>query len=136
MMKPDNLEDVIHLALGAHEALLRVGFEPDDVFIVINNNMKEPPEMVGLSQVLVELKTQGKEFSFGCGAAKEDKSTIAAAWKSGVVEYNDRSAVGVAFRKAIWDAFSLKYGGFDLVVAIMNKGIEIPRPRPVARGRR
>ena len=110
-MKLLDLPIVIKEAICCHEALRRMGFRSEDIFVVDN-----------MGEIFVALKTQGKEFNIDIGTNPE--KDIQPLWETATNLYNtsmDDEAL------ELWNSSQMKQTFIALAQALKMKGIAIPK---------
>lgn len=118
------LATVVREALACHEALFRLGFSKDDIYLELARSANPdgallPEDITAESIVLhVVLKTQGKEYSIGVGAVATDG--FEDEWAKAIVCWHDASIEG---RRKVWEEARLRGRAVELVWGLFEKGI-------------
>jgi len=100
-------------ALAAHEALRRLGFRAEDIFVAYHAN-----------GIFVELHAQGMEFSVGCGMCEPwiTQEKFVELWTRAANAWNDDAQMSSTTRRRIYEESHVRNNGARLVVALVDKG--------------
>jgi len=113
--------------LACHDALQRLGFAREDIFILISPVAN--PEHALLSRglglgdliVFVVLKAQEREYSIGVGAIEEEG--FEDLWAKSIVLWNDATQ---AARGELWERSEIRARVAELVVHLVDRGFRLP----------
>jgi len=103
----------------AHEALLRLGFSSDDVYVSCHEENKK--------EVLdCRLLTQDKDFIINCGIIEDEKfEDFVEEWKSFVKNYNGNEFLEEEL-VALFDSWPFPQSMWFFVMALTAKGFILP----------
>jgi len=138
-MKLSAIHPTFREALGIHEGFRRCGFSPDDIFWSLNPDPSYPAGTVtfgkpGTREMLVVLKTQGKEFAVTVGKVRMTHEEWEVSWKAVCVAVLERK-VSEDDLRIVWESCMAYRDKVGFVVAISSKGIEVPGgPFPKSEG--
>lgn len=99
-------------ALGYHEALRRLGFLPDDIYMLI-----------GTGYVQVVLKQESREFVINVGQSDLPDAELKSTWTTAIEEWN---AGTDAERDVIWTLTKNRMSLLSFAIALKNKGFLLP----------
>lgn len=102
-------------ALAVHEALRRLGFEPEEIYVGHNN----------FGQFWVQLESQGKKFIADCGYIHEPSESVDRRWKEIVAAVVDGSITNESFDLALRDS-EVYRNSASFVSTLKRKGFEFP----------
>ena len=137
-MKLKDIHPTFQEALGIHEAFRKCGFPSDEIFVLLNPDVQyvnspgvdgsgssDTFDKPGRREMLVVLKTQGKEFRVTVGIVIMSYTTWEAAWKSVCAAVMERR-VNERDLDTIWQNCRAFRDTVSFVLAIRAKGIVIP----------
>lgn len=126
-MKLTDLRIELQEMLCAHEAFRRLGFAPDDIYIGVGLDPKygEGP------QVFVELHVHGTQFNLRTCDLWCDEAALVIEWPAAVLLWNDPAQADAC--QTIWDQSEIRARSVELTVAVLGKGISLPRDAVRAR---
>ena len=122
------ISKVFMRALACHEALRRLGFDPADIYIgisgpTVDGAITRNGKPAGANIFVVQLKTQGKEFTLGMGEANPE--TYLDDWQESVRWWNteaDEKAMDI-----IWERFGPLGESTKFVASLIEYGFVLPR---------
>lgn len=135
-----NLEavpDAMKEAICCHEVFRRLGFRPEEIFFnaqppskpCIDQLIPDGEDPADYAEIQVVLRTQGKEFVSVAGILKGSAIQASEVWTELAGNVVDGSIPEIEMAR--WLASSRVFGAsVRLLVAIMQKGIELPTKRP------
>lgn len=119
-MEKVSVEEMCGLLLVHHEALRRLGFSADDIYVafgILNPN-------TGEKACGVALRTQGKEWNGGISACAASDSEVAEAWKKYAAEavqwYGNEKF------NLLWTEHMPLERLEEIAMSVALKGIELP----------
>lgn len=137
-MKLKDIHPTFQEALGIHEAFRKCGFPSEEIFVYLNPDVQyvnspgvdgsgssDTFDKPGRREMLVVLKTQGKEFRVTVGIIEMSYNTWQAAWKSLCTDVIERR-VNQRELDLIWQNCRAFKDKLSFVMAIGAKGIVIP----------
>ena len=112
-------------ALATHEALLRLGYTPDEIHFAVAG----PDDRV---QVMVVLRAQGLEFTIiiEMKPVRQSRKAIVAAWTAAIMLWN--GPIPEDDRDALYRTSWIYKNGVRLVLALRAKGFINPTTRAAA----
>ena len=134
-MKPKTLADldpVTAEALACHEALGRLGFVADEIFLVLAlaGNPEYAIYPAGLAMgdlaVHVELRAQGEEFTITVGAVPGGADDFERRWPAVIETWKAAPRADVL---ALWERSVIKQRALELVLGLQHKGIRTSAPK-------
>jgi len=99
----------------AHEALLRLGFQPDDIYV--GRHIEGCVEVVDCT-----LKTQKKQFVVNCGVFRK---AIFSEWGD-LVDRNNRHEFSLAEKNALFLSWPFPQSRTEFISALVMKGFVLP----------
>ena len=99
-------------ALACHEGLRRLGFKPEEIYIILTEGW-----------LLVSLRAQEKEFNIELGETDVNEDEFPRFWGQVVERYNSGPIEEVT---SLWDASYIKKHFEEVAVMIRRKGILLP----------
>lgn len=114
-----------------HEALRRMGFESEDIFVVCSGNAAEPTTG---EWFFVVLKTQGKEFTITVRPIETlTYDEALAGWTAFVTLVNARTFSLTEMQRVYKTRFLDRFPGPSMLVsALLAKGFTLPRQQAEA----
>lgn len=100
-------------ALAVHEALRRLGFSADDIYIARYRH----------GEVQMHLRTQGLEFTYDCGTTEMSPEAMLAAWEAAAGEWNKVPPAEID--RALDESF-VGQNFVNLLVILKMKGFVLP----------
>lgn len=104
-------------ALALYEALRTLGFLPDELLLVVTDDLT----------VCMGLRTQGKQLALPCGRWERSMDELPAAWAEKAEWWNTSSTHDA--REALWRASYACNNAVALVTELVTKGFSLPRAR-------
>lgn len=114
-----NLHSAIRETLAAHEGLRMLGFESEDIYVMIQQH---PESKLLVSTVI--LKTQGQEFYITTGIWDLPEDEFIPAWEEAVHAWNN--TLTKPEMDEIWYGSAVQQQPVQLTVALHQKGIVSP----------
>lgn len=104
-------------AYSYYEAYRRLGFKPDDIYIVTSDEFPT---------VGVKIEVQGKTFT-ATVTDLTDKSAFESFQNDWLQFYEQLQAIPETELQEIWDSSIVRANSWEFVAAIIKKGIAIPK---------
>lgn len=112
MTPASELHPSVARAIGFFEALRRVGFTSDEIFVI------EGLDQGGVVSVLVQLRSGGREWTVNCGPA-DGADPFQVLW------WNDPD-VPQSEKDVIWDRWLAEGHAVEMLLSLLSKGIQCP----------
>ena len=119
-MTYDDISPLIREFLGAREAFRRLGFLPDDLYIMTAKSALNGGKLSAFCQ----LKTQGKTFNVELGPLPSDENGFIAEYKRVVKAIVD-GEVSEPVLQRIWEESMPCQDKLGFIMAIQDKGIRV-----------
>jgi len=120
-LDPRKFSDVVQECWCIHQAMRKLGFSADDIYLTMAQDARAPQVPVSL---FVTLKAQGKEFNITlCGCSNEDEAEkLLEEWAS-FASYANEGAFERDFLDEIYESSNIIKQKVLFVTALVNKGI-------------
>lgn len=115
-----NMHPAIRESLAAHEALRMLGFQSEDIYLMIQKH----PETEQLVPTVI-LKTQGKQFYITTGIWDRPEEEFYSEWDAACQAWNE--TLTKPEMDEIWYGSVVQQTPVQLVMALRAKGIVCPK---------
>ena len=124
-MNPFDLHAVYREAWASFEALRRLGFASEDIFVQAGESLDAGLVQAPSYQLGVILRAQHKEFIIDCGRIPEEPDAIEATWQRFCKAINDRE-VSERDLQRVWETSHAREQVVGLLTALTAKGFVFP----------
>ena len=104
----------INEMLASHEALRKLGFEPDEIYVMLDSS----------NTAVVTLKAQDLEFNITCGDFEGDADEFSSQWSEAVGQWN--KSMSTDTMNKIWKSSFVYANIAQLIMALKQKGFYVP----------
>ena len=127
-MNPLKYDQPYQEALGTFEGFRKLGFSAEDIYITINGPLKEAPFnfQIGMIQILLTLRTQGKQFHMDCGVLNDTPDNAAKKWEKLGTAMNE-GRIKSKHLDEVWQKSQAHRDPAGFIVALKNKGFVLPK---------
>jgi hypothetical protein len=109
------LDESLTEALAAHNAFLRLGFEPRELYLNLN-----------FGRLFVTVLSQGRMFNMEISAFTEDEDTVLEEWKKKVAWWNGLTREE---RDEVYRGSEVLRQSVGLIEAMIAKGFKLSEPK-------
>jgi hypothetical protein len=127
-MNPLKYDKPYQEALGTFEGFRKLGFSADDIYLTINGPLKEAPFnfQIGMIQVLVTLRTQGKFFHMDCGVLNDTPANATKKWSKMATAMNE-GRLKPEHLNEVWEKSLAHTEPASFIHALKAKGFIFPK---------
>lgn len=122
------VDPVLLESLFCHEALRRLDFKADDIFLELaragdpQTALMDTDAAIGDLFLFVVLRAQCREFSIAVGRWSDTEEALATAWGEAIAWFNGGPADG----ETLWRASRIARQSVKLIVGLQTKGFILP----------
>jgi hypothetical protein len=115
-------------ALGSFEGFRKLGFAADDIYFTVNGPLKSAPFtfQIGMIQILLTLKTQGKQFHIDCGVLNDTPDNAVKKWEKLGRAMNE-GRIKPEHLDEVWQKSLAHKEPEGFLVALKQKGFVLPK---------